>query len=685
MEMASITPEWLYSAIELIYHLNPGLTILSHEQIKICAHAFIFMEGHIMHKRYFLLIIIGLWMIIISTTHAQTPARIRDIQGMGHESPFLNSTVYDVTGIVTALLNNGFWMQDPNTTDDVNGNADSEGIFVFTNTFPSVTIGDPLSVTGVVRERYGQTQIGGENAGELPDGMFALGEVTNPNTDRTLISAWDCGDTCTITPILVGNGNSEAQEACGTDQFRQRPLTVIDDDNLSLYEPDNDGLDFWESLEGMVVCMHNLVTISPNRNFNEFWIVPDNGTDASPRNIRGGLTITADDFNPETIHIDDTLFNGLGTQPTQYDYPISVDVGMNIEGAVTGIIGYGFGNYEFLVNVPLTITDSPLTREITELVATSDNQFTVATYNIENLGGNGDEAEFLARATQICDHLLAPDVIMLQEIQDNNGALDTRTVEADETLSLLIEAVDSICGAPYAYAQIDPLRNMDGGIPGGNIRVAFIYRTDRPIALSDTTIGASDEAMSITCDDNQAIGSVALGRIDPTNNAFTNSRRPLVGHFMFNGVPFFLINLHLNSKGGDDPLWGFNQPPALLTETQRSEQAVVIRAFMQTILDCDPNANIIIGGDYNDFQFSAPVSDLIGTIPPITVMNTILPIEERYSYNYQGNSQSLDHISVSTHIVEHYIPLYDTVHINSEFADQVSDHDPSLILITLSE
>jgi len=123
----------------------------------------------------------------------------------------------------------------------------------------------------------------------------------------------------------------------------------------------------------------------------------------------------------------------------------------------------------------------------------------------------------------------------------------------------------------------------------------------------------------------------------------------------------------------------------LLTETQRSEQAVVIRAFMQTILDCDPNANIIIGGDYNDFQFSAPVSDLIGTIPPITVMNTTLPIEERYSYNYQGNSQSLDHISVSTHIVEHYIPLYDTVHINSEFADQVSDHDPSLILITLSE
>ena len=152
---------------------------------------------------------------------------------------------------------------------------------------------------------------------------------------------------------------------------------------------------------------------------------------------------------------------------------------------------------------------------------------------------------------------------------------------------------------------------------------------------------------------------------------------------MLNGVPFFFINLHLNSKGGDDPLWGFSQPPALLTESQRLEQVVVIWAFMQTILDCDPNANIIIGGDYNDFQFSAPVTDLISTTPSLSVMNTTLPAEERYSYNYQGNAQALDHISVSANIFENYAPVYDTVHINSEFADQVSDHDPSLIIITI--
>ncbi|MDX2076724.1 MAG: nuclease [bacterium] len=647
-----------------------------------------------MPKRYFLPIFISLLVLIIAPAHAQSATRIRDIQGLGHESALLNTTVYDVTGIVTAIINTGFWMQDPNTSDDVNGDADSEGIFVFTNTFPSVSIGDAVSVSGVVRERYGQTQIGGENAGELPDGMFPIGGVSTPNTDRTTITDWDCGEFCIITPIVVGNGDATALAACDSTLTRQRPLTVIDDDALTSYDPDTDGMDFWESLEGMMVCMHEAITISPNRSFNEFWIVPDNGDSATPLNSRGGLTITAEDFNPETIHIDDTLFNGIDTQPVKDDYPVSVDVGMAIEGAVTGIIGYGFGNYEFLVNVPFTLTDSPLTREVTDLVATADNQFTIATYNVENLMGNADEADFISRATQICENLLAPDVVMLQEIQDNNGDIDTNTVEADKTLTLLIEAIDNVCGAPYTYAQIDPLKNADGGQPGGNIRVAFLYRTDRPVRLYDSTTGESDEAMTLTCYEGAIIPSVSLGRIDPTNIAFNNgfvdgveyfsSRKPLVGYFLLNGVPFYLINLHLNSKGGDDPLWGFNQPPVEITAIQRRAQVAVIKQFVQDMLDCRPDvANVIIAGDYNDFQFSDAVTDLISTNPPLTVMNTTLPAEERYSYNYQGNAQALDHISVSVNIFENYTPLYDTVHINSEFADQVSDHDPSLILITI--
>jgi predicted extracellular nuclease len=57
---------------------------------------------------------------------------------------------------------------------------------------------------------------------------------------------------------------------------------------------------------------------------------------------------------------------------------------------------------------------------------------------------------------------------------------------------------------------------------------------------------------------------------------------------------------------------------------------------------------------------------------------TTLPVNERYSHVFQGNSQTLDHILVGG-------PMkaidYDVVHINAEFFDQASDHDPQVVRI----
>ena len=56
-------------------------------------------------------------------------------------------------------------------------------------------------------------------------------------------------------------------------------------------------------------------------------------------------------------------------------------------------------------------------------------------------------------------------------------------------------------------------------------------------------------------------------------------------------------------------------------------------------------------------------------------MNT-LPENERYSYVFDGNSQVLDHILVSKALKK---VDYDVVHINSEFAQRSSDHDPQIV------
>jgi predicted extracellular nuclease len=61
---------------------------------------------------------------------------------------------------------------------------------------------------------------------------------------------------------------------------------------------------------------------------------------------------------------------------------------------------------------------------------------------------------------------------------------------------------------------------------------------------------------------------------------------------------------------------------------------------------------------------------------------TTLPAAERYTYVYDGNSQTLDHILTSPAVTSFN---YDVVHINAEFADQASDHDPQIVRIDVSK
>lgn len=74
---------------------------------------------------------------------------------------------------------------------------------------------------------------------------------------------------------------------------------------------------------------------------------------------------------------------------------------------------------------------------------------------------------------------------------------------------------------------------------------------------------------------------------------------------------------------------------------------------------------------------SAPLATLLSTTPSLTALVSTLPANERYSYVFEGNSQTLDHIVVSQGLAS-VVDGFDVVHIDAEFADQVSDHDPSV-------
>ncbi|SUM30794.1 endonuclease/exonuclease/phosphatase family protein [Staphylococcus gallinarum] len=94
------------------------------------------------------------------------------------------------------------------------------------------------------------------------------------------------------------------------------------------------------------------------------------------------------------------------------------------------------------------------------------------------------------------------------------------------------------------------------------------------------------------------------GRIDPHNPAFDDSRKPLAAQFKFHGEQVIMLANHWNSKNGDMPLFGSQQPPVLQSENQRVEIAKAVGRFVEQVQKDNPQANIISVGDYNDFQWS---------------------------------------------------------------------------------
>jgi predicted extracellular nuclease len=163
--------------------------------------------------------------------------------------------------------------------------------------------------------------------------------------------------------------------------------------------------------------------------------------------------------------------------------------------------------------------------------------------------------------------------------------------------------------------------------------------------------------------------------------AFTASRKPLVGEFRWRGDTVFAIANHFNSKGGDQPLFGRFQPPNRVTETQRHQQAEVVRDFVREALDADRRARVIVMGDLNDFEFSETL-EILEDAPLVNLMET-LKRNARYSYVFDGNSQTLDQILVTKALSRR--AEYDSVHVNAEFFDQASDHDPQVARLTVDD
>jgi len=590
--------------------------------------------------------------------------RIHEIQGRQHVSPYRGVLVAAVPGVITARRSNGFYFQDPSPDSDP---RTSEGLFVFTSSAPGPALqpGIAVAVSGRVSEFRG-----------------AAGNLSTTQISHAVTVVTGTGS---VAPTVVGAGGRVPPTAIIDDDtpdplLDDPPLVSGDVDENPAFDPEEDGIDFYESLEGMLTEVRDALATQPTNDFGEVPTLADGGAGATGRSARGGILARAfdmtlpqeyrlGDFNPERIIFDDAI-----VRPTP-----PMDVGDRFAAPVRAVVDYSFGNFKFLALEFPSVVDGGLLPERTR--AQRSSELSVAAYNVENLDPTDGAARFAAIAGQIVTSLRSPDIVSLIEMQDNNGAAQGDS-DATVTFQLLIDAIRAAGGPVYDFRQIDPVPNADGGEPGGNIRVGFIFQPAR-VGFVDR---GSATATTATEDDPAQRGAqltFSPGRVDPGNPVWANSRKPLAGQFRFRGDTLFVVANHFNSKGGDAPVLGRVQEPTRPSEVQRRGQARALNAWVERLQRADPFAKVVALGDFNDFDFSETSRVLERGVEGdrrFELLNLwrTLPQPERYSYIFEGNAQVLDSILVSP-ILLLALPELDGVHVNSEFTAQVSDHDPVIV------
>ncbi|WP_299573351.1 endonuclease/exonuclease/phosphatase family protein [uncultured Williamsia sp.] len=569
-----------------------------------------------------------------------TTTTIAAIQGPGFTSPLAGRAVSGVEGVVTAVRTSsprGFWIQSRTPDRD---DATSDAAFVVTNpTAPAVAVGDEVAVDGTVTE----FRSGGASSTNL-----SVTEITSPTvTTKSRRNALPA-------PLVIG-------PTTVPDRFA--PPTTGDVETIGRVQARRSAQEFWEAHEGMRVEIPAPRVIAPSNTYGDVYITSKPFTQNT---YRGDALLSSYDLPTGRLHV--TALDGA--KPT-------LTVGDRFAGPVTGVVDWSsFGG--FTVDAPSLPRVVPGGLARTVAGGAAPGELSVATYNVENLAPGDSDAKYAALSAGVVRNLGRPDIVAVEEVQDNSGAADDGTTAADRTIRRLTDAIAAAGGPRYASRSIDPANDADGGQPGGNIRTVFLFDPTR-VSFVDRGIASSTTATTVVRGPSGRVQlSQSPGRIAPADPAWTNSRKPLVGEFTFRGRTVFVIGNHFASKGGDQSADGRFQPPARSSETQRDAQAQVENDWVRATLAVDPRAAIVSAGDFNDFPFS-PALRTLTSAGALTDLITTLPRDRQYTYVYSGVSQVLDHILVSRALRPS--ARYEVVHLNSEFPDQVSDHDPQVVRV----
>ncbi|HAR66269.1 MAG TPA: hypothetical protein DCR55_08680 [Lentisphaeria bacterium] len=520
---------------------------------------------------------------------------IQEIQGPGLKSPIGGQTVR-TRGLITGFSRRGFFIQDPEP--DANSAA-SCGLLVFGH-HKRAGLGQLVRVTGKVVNYERAT--GDKPATQILLRDLDLSEEQVPEIEPVWLTA-----------------------------------ELLTDDAALLAERLN-------ALEGMLVGLRAGATfIAPSNPFGDYVVLP-HGADRTRQHECGGIVIA-----PSNPH---RWFPGF--RVIEYHQAPRVNVGARLLAAVTGPLNFRSSSYQIAATGRIEVEPRIVSRAMSALAPTED-AITVLTLNGFNLDVHVErrayvndpkrdvdddvgDGRFRALAQAIVEQAGSPDIVALQEIQDNDGAEITETTRADQTYLRLIADVRKVGGPNYAWTDLRPERESDGGQPGGNIRCGFLYNPAR-VSLVEGSV--------------QRLGVHAP--------AFRDSRKPLAATFLTpDGGALLLVNVHFASKRHQIGPFSPDKPGFDPKLKMRIEQCELIREFI--LPHHHAGADYYITGDFNDFEFSQPLAVVMGD-ESVNLVET-LPELDRFDYNHRGKLHALMHGVVSRQQLAEGRAEYEILHGN---------------------
>jgi hypothetical protein len=393
---------------------------------------------------------------------------------------------------------------------------------------------------------------------------------------------------------------------------------------------------YYEALEGMLVEVAGpALAVGPTTRYGEYALVlPYRDIERLFRGDPMGMLITVDDGSGE-VHQDRSTL----------DYVVAT--GDQVSG-VLGPLAFTYGRYKVEPIQAAHVDHAP--SGAPSLPALAPDEFSIMSWNVENLFDILDphpndpprprKSDYDLALTKIANTIInagVPTVIGLQEV---------------EHIGILEDLAEHDLLTGYRYTPF----LLEGGDSRG-LDVGYLVRSDQ----------------------------ASIERIEQYNAPEgITSRPPLFLQIELDGaqdqLALCVINNHFTSLAEGEAV----------TEPRRIAQAEWSLDVLKANVTNITTSYAALIGDLNSFYESPPLDVLrsAGLRHVFEVLNE----EERYTYNFQGVSQAIDHILVTPALMERLMRVQ-ILHVNADYPPMEpgdpspfseSDHDPVVAVFSLS-